>query len=142
MRDSGAVPSLFDADLAQGPKDDTLPTERYRAPKLRFLPFFKAVKEKTARAWHPEMARAYRARPGEHLGRGNRYTEVCIRVAADGAASATIVLSSGIAALDNEAVGAVERAQPYPPPPRALAPQGVAAFHFGFLYDLAARSVP
>jgi hypothetical protein len=73
----------------------------------------------------------------KRTGHGNRYTELCVRLTADGGVAVpAIFLSSGVPVLDDEAMGAIRRAQPYPPPPPLLLNQnGIVVFRFGFLYD-------
>ena len=99
--------------------------------------FFAAFRKRVGPHWHPEAVMSP-DRFGVAYGYGGRFTEVCVRVDAGGRlADATVRIGSGIEGLDREGLQALRTAQPFPPPPAALAASdGSLSFSFGFAYDV------
>jgi TonB family protein len=97
--------------------------------------FFNQVKRQVATCWNPEKE-YYRGDPkgGSY---GLRYTELLIRLTADGhLISATLVKPSGLQFLDDAAIEAFKQGQPFSnPPPLLVEADGAIQFRFGFLLD-------
>jgi TonB family protein len=72
-------------------------------------------------------------RLGAAYGYRDRDVEVCVRVDAAGRLTrAEVRTSSGLPFLDDEALRALRRAQPFPPPPAGLAAEGGLSFGYRF----------
>ena len=104
----------------------------------RAAAFFEQVKEKVARDFHPDAV-ALRADPsGALLDGKSRVIAVALRLRADGAlARAELARSSGVPALDAEALDVFHRNQPYPAPPHGMLAEGEARFTLEFRFELA-----
>jgi protein TonB len=113
-------------------------TAMVRARKSVLAAFILQVQHRVRERWNPKEAYR-RADPTMHsLTNGGRRTALELRVRSDGhLESARVAAPSGMAELDEEALAACERAQPFaPPPPEVLDPSGCLVFTFGFELDM------
>lgn len=130
-----------------GGSDDHLPEllpgtdTAVRARRSSFAAFLNQVRTQVRERWRPsEVYR--RVDPSFTLKGDGRYTVLRVRVRADGSLESTdLQARSGLAALDGEAVRAMEQAQPFPrPPAELLDSSGGVAFGFSFYLDIAVAS--
>jgi TonB family protein len=108
-----------------------------RARRWEYAGFFLELKRRVAGNWRPEEA--FRSRPpSQHLGEGEtRVTVLQISLNPDGSIKgSSIKESSGMAFLDEEAIRAVQAAQPFSAPPKGLVDprSGLVSFSFGFRF--------
>lgn len=96
----------------------------------RYASFFNRVKQAVSARWDPNgRLRAMR----RELGLVERQTLLHVTLRPDGSlVEAAVAQSSGIEALDLEAIQAFEKAQPFANPPAALVEHGAIRFAFGF----------
>jgi TonB family protein len=103
--------------------------------------FFNRVKRAVAHHWNP--AQIYRRRDpyGNIYGIRDRYTLVHVTLHTDGSLKNLKVVSpSGVDFLDEEAMGALESAQPFPNPPEEVRDKdGLIRFGFGFYFEISDR---
>jgi TonB family protein len=105
----------------------------------KFASFFNRVKRQVAEHWRPGAEYERRDPTGQIYGSGSWVTFLRIVLKPDGAlASVGIQQTSGLEFLDDAAVEAVKRGQPYPNPPSQLVDEhsGVISFKFGFYFDV------
>lgn len=106
--------------------------------EYRFAHFFNRVKREVSARWR--AVDLYRARDphGEVYGVQDRQTVLSVTLDEAGSlASVKVLQSSGIRALDLEAIEAFKRAQPFYNPPKGLAdPDGKIRFKFGFFLEI------
>lgn len=112
------------------------------AKKWNHAPFFNRVKRAVANEWHPDLVYVRNDPRGNVYGVKDRVTVLRVRLAEDGKLVGwTVMQSSGVEFLDEEAVQAFKRAQPFPNPPKALmGADGEIQFNFGFIFELSGRS--
>lgn len=103
----------------------------------RFASFFNRVKATVAAQWDPSTSIRRRDPTGDMFLWKDRYTLLTVRLRDDGQlADVWIERSSGVDFLDEEAIAAFQKAQPFPNPPRGLADaQGEIRFTFGFYLE-------
>jgi TonB family protein len=103
--------------------------------------FFEQVEERLARDWHPDAV-ALRADPSGALLDGKpRVIAVAVRLRPDGGVAVVeLARSSGVPALDAEALDVFHRNQPYPAPPVGMLAEGVARFTLEFRFELERRA--
>jgi TonB family protein len=103
----------------------------------RFASFFNRVKSTVAAQWNPSDVVRRRDPSGDMFLWKDRYTLLTVRLEDDGRlADVWIERSSGVDFLDEEAVAAFQKAQPFPNPPRGLADEnGEIRFTFGFYLE-------
>jgi TonB family protein len=108
----------------------------------RFASFFNRVKSTVAAQWDPNDVIRRRDPSGAMFLWKDRYTLLTIRLRPDGRlADVWIERSSGVDFLDEEAVAAFQKAQPFPNPPRGLADaSGEIRFSFGFYLETSSAS--
>lgn len=108
------------------PGDGTLLNTR----EWRYAAFFNRVKQAVAAKWDPNgRLRAKNRDPGFR----DRVTALHVALRPDGSlADVFVAKSCGIDELDQEAVRAFEKAQPFANPPAALVENGLIRFTFGF----------
>ncbi len=123
--EGGGAPNDDLHDVAQG--DGTFLNTR----EWKFAAFFNRVKQAVSAQWDPNGR--MRAK-GRQLGAVERKTVMHVALRPDGSIADLFVRqSSGVDELDQEAMKAFEKAQPFPNPPAALVENGFIAFEFGFL---------
>jgi len=141
----GLLPTLGPQDLErlEGSIDHVLNVPKGNKTALntreyRFAHFFNRVKREVSARWRAvEVYRAHDPR-GEVYGVQDRQTVLNITLDASGALAGVEVLqSSGVRALDLEAIEAFKRAQPFYHPPKGLVdPDGKIRFKFGFFLEI------
>lgn len=106
--------------------------------EYRFAHFFNRVKREVSERWRAiDVYRAHDPR-GQVYGVQDRQTVLNVTLDASGAlAGVEVIQSSGVRALDLEAIEAFKRAQPFYNPPKGLAdPDGKIRFKFGFFLEI------
>ena len=109
--------------------------------KWKFASFFNRMKRQVAQNWHPDVVYARRDPTGKVYGTKDRVTVLEVSLQPGGKLAKVIVIEeSGVDFLDNEAVAAFERAQPFPNPPSGLiaSSSGLITFSFGFHFQVGA----
>ena len=97
------------------------------------------MKRQVAENWRPGQEYERRDPTGQIYGTGSWVTFVRIVLKPSGElASVAIQKTSGLDFLDDVAIEAVKRGQPYPnPPPQLVDPgSGEISFRFGFFFDV------
>jgi TonB family protein len=114
-------------------------TAMVRARRSALAAFIVQVQGRVREHWSPKEV-YHRVDPTlRALTAQERRTELQLRVRSDGGLeSARVAASSGMPELDEEALAACQRAQPFAhPPPEVLDADGRLAFTFGFELDMA-----
>lgn len=110
----------------------------YNAKRWVYATFFNRMKRQVAQNWDPATVWRREDPDGTHYGFKDRVT--ALRVSLDGKGAMVkvlIVQSSGVDALDDEAIHAFQAAQPFPNPPQALVDaDGKITFDFGFYFTI------
>ena len=106
--------------------------------KWKHAPFFNRVKRQVADQWHPEMVYVRHDPNGNVYGVKDRVTVLRIHLLPDGKlAGWTVLQSSGVDFLDDEAIDAFKKAAPFPNPPKDLVESdGQIHFNFAFIFEL------
>jgi TonB family protein len=112
------------------------------AKRWKHAPFFNRVKRAVANEWHPDLVYLRHDPSGNIYGVRDRMTVLRIHLGTDGRlAGSTVVQSSGIDFLDDEAVDAFKKAQPFPNPPKELVEgDGKIHFNFAFIFELSGKT--
>lgn len=112
------------------------------AKQWKYAAFFNRVKDQVRTHWRPGEEYQKRDPNGVIYGGAGmtRHTLLRIHLNLDGSLrSVTIDHPSGVEFLDDVAIEAVKRAQPFPNPPRQIADSsGVVSFQFGFFFEVSA----
>ncbi len=99
----------------------------------KFASFFNRVKQAVSARWDPNGRVRAKDPSGRHTTYGDRVTLLQVALRPDGSiADIYVAKSCGLDWLDQEAVSAFERAQPFANPPPALVENGFIRFSFGF----------
>lgn len=125
---SGSIDALDDVDEGT---QNLLSSERFR-----FASFFNRTREMLAEHWDPNGALDRADPDGSSHGRGTRKTLLNIVLTPKGVVQKVdLVRSSGVTALDKEAIRSVHQAAPFVnPPPEMIDPAtGNIAFTFAFI---------
>ncbi len=138
-----AAPVGLNASLAGGPMNDHLKNidegdgTFLNTREFKYAAFFNRFKRDVAQKWTPWLEYSRRDPTGNIYGKKNRFTVVWITLGPDGSLQRTRVdKSSGIDFLDEEATAAIQRAAPFPNPPKALRDSvGLVEFPFGFTVE-------
>jgi TonB family protein len=106
--------------------------------KWKHAPFFNRVKRQVADEWHPEMVYVRHDPNGNVYGIKDRVTVLRIHLTPDGKLAAwTVLQSSGVDFLDDEAIDAFKKGAPFPNPPKDLVEgDGQIHFNFAFIFEL------
>ena len=106
--------------------------------KWKHAPFFNRVKRQVADEWHPELVYVRHDPNGNVYGVKDRVTVLRIHLSPDGKLAAwTVLQSSGVDFLDDEAIDAFKKAAPFPNPPKDLVESdGQIHFNFAFVFEL------
>ena len=104
----------------------------------KFAGFFNRVKQSVGMQWNPGTVLHRRDPTGNIYGEHDRYTMLSVTLSQDGSLKEVrITKSCGVEFLDEEAVKAFQRAQPFPnPPPGLLASDQSVRFQFGFFLEM------
>lgn len=121
----GGAPNDALSDLPQG--DGTYLNTR----EWKYAGFFNRVKQAVSAQWDPTGRLRSK---NKQLGIAERVTVLAVSLRPDGSvADLFVAKSSGVDDLDQEAMKAFEKAQPFANPPAALVENGFISFSFGFL---------
>lgn len=112
------------------------------AKKWKFAAFFNRIKRAVAQEWHPDELLSRHDPSGHIYGASDRTTVLKVRLQPDGRiADLEVARPSGVDFLDDEAMSAFRRAQPYDNPPSGLVDSdGFIRFRFGFIVQLSGRT--
>lgn len=104
----------------------------------KYAGFFNRVKQSVGEHWDPGTVMRRRDPSGEIYGWRDRRTIVNVTLTKNGAVEdLTVQKSCGVDFLDEEAMGAFKRAQPFQNPPSALLDaDGLIKFSFGFYLEM------
>lgn len=110
--------------------------------KWKFAAFFNRMKSQVRDEWHPDQLLSRHDPSGNIYGGKDRVTMLRVQLSLDGrVADVSVVKSSGIEFLDDEAMSAFRRAQPFSNPPEQLAePDGMIRFQFGFVVQISGHT--
>ncbi|MFA6034430.1 MAG: energy transducer TonB [Myxococcota bacterium] len=106
------------------------------AREYKYATFFNRVKRSVSQVWDPNNQLMKRDPSGSIYGQHDRLT--VLKVVLDGQGNlkqANVEKGSGLDFLDDEAVIAFKRAQPFPNPPSGLMKDGEVSFAFGFYVE-------
>jgi TonB family protein len=109
----------------------------------KFATFFNRLKRQVAQSWNPGSVIAREDPTGKVYGTEDRSTHLQVSLEPGGAViDIVIVKSSGVDALDREAIRAIRAAQPFPNPPAGLVDErsGRIVFPFGFHVQMGSRN--
>jgi TonB family protein len=128
---SGSYDGLRDIDEGE---ETLLNTKRFK-----YASFFNRVKRAVWENWHADRAYAIRDPDGKIYGVKDRQTVLKVTLRPDGSLAHVMVETPcGVDFLDDEAVSAFKKAQPFPNPPAGLvdAESKLITFRFGFLLEI------
>ncbi len=108
------------------------------AKQFKYATFFHRVKKGVSQFWNPGSVYVKRDPTGQVFGYKDRYTVLQITLNKNGSLeAATIATSSGLDFLDNEALKAFKKAEPFSNPPQGLLDDhGKIVFTFGFYFEI------
>jgi TonB family protein len=103
----------------------------------KYASFFNRVKQAVGTHWDPNSPLRQRDPTGQIYGGRDRYTLLSITLDAQGALREVHVeKSSGVDFLDEAAIAAFQKSQPFPnPPPGLLEKDNAIHFQFGFFME-------
>jgi TonB family protein len=110
--------------------------------KWKFASFFNRMKRQVAQNWHPDTVYVRRDPTGKVYGTKNRVTVLEVSLKPNGSLAKVVVAQqSGVGFLDDEAISAFHKAQPFPNPPSGLVDSGsqLITFSFGFHFQVGTR---
>lgn len=110
--------------------------------KWKFASFFNRMKRQVAQNWHPDTVYLRRDPTGKVYGTKNRVTVLEVSLRPNGSLAKVVVSQqSGVGFLDDEAISAFHKAQPFPNPPRGLVESSseLITFSFGFHFQVGSR---
>ncbi len=112
------------------------------AKKWKFAAFFNRMKSLVRGEWHPDQLLSRHDPSGNIYGAKDRVSVLRVELQLDGRVKeVSIKQSSGVEFLDEEAMSAFRRAQPFENVPQPLAdPDGVVRFNFAFIVQLSGRT--
>lgn len=112
------------------------------AKKWKFAAFFNRMKSLVRSEWHPDDLLSRKDPTGNIYGAKDRVSVLRVELKLDGRVQdVRVKQSSGVEFLDDEAMSAFRRAQPFENAPQPLAdPDGVIRFNFAFIVQLSGRT--
>ncbi len=112
------------------------------AKKTKFASFFNRMKTAVAQEWNPSAVYVQNDPSGNVYGVKDRITTLRVVLQPDGKLLDThIIQSSGVGFLDDEAVAAFKKSQPFANPPAGLVgSDGQIQFTFGFIFELSGKT--
>jgi TonB family protein len=133
-RGNGSMDYLKDVDDGE--------STALNSKKWAHAAFFNRVKRQVADQWHPDMVYVQHDPHGNVYGVKDRVTVLRVHLKPDGHMDKwTMLQSSGVDFLDDEAIHAFQKAQPFPNPPKALVESdGQIHFNFAFIFELSGRT--
>jgi TonB family protein len=109
--------------------------------EFKYATFFNRVKQSVGEHWDPSTPLRSRDPEGKIYAFKDRYTMLSVTLDTTGRIkSVSVEKSSGVEFLDDEAVAAFERSQPFPNPPPGLVDHGLVHFSFGFFLEVNSAS--
>lgn len=116
-------------------------TTMLNSKRWKFAAFFNRMKHAVAQEWKPDDVLGRHDPSGGIYGRGDRMTVLRVEIKPDGrVGELSVKKPSGVEFLDDEAMMAFKRAQPYDNPPPGLADaDGIIRFNFAFVVQLSGR---
>lgn len=114
------------------------------AKKWKFASFFNRVKRAVGDEWHPDTVYVRHDPSGNIYGVKDRVTVLRVHLRPDGKLDGLDLLQScGVGFLDEEAMAAFKRAQPFMnPPPQLKEADGLIHFSFAFIFELSGSARP
>lgn len=114
------------------------------AKKWKFASFFNRVKRAVGDEWHPDTVYVRHDPSGNIYGVKDRVTVLRVHLRPDGKLDGMDLLQScGVGFLDEEAMAAFRRAQPFMnPPPQLREADGLIHFSFAFIFELSGSARP
>jgi TonB family protein len=108
------------------------------AREWKYASYFNRIKQAVASTWDPNRALGQRDPDGKRFAYRDRYTVVSVKLDDAGSLKDVgVVKSSGVDFLDEVAMDAFRKAQPFVNPPRGLADgHGEITFNFGFYLEV------
>ena len=112
------------------------------AKKWKFAAFFNRMKRLVQGEWHPDQLLSRHDPSGRIYGAKDRVSVLRVELKLDGRVQdVSVKQSSGVEFLDEEAMSAFRRAQPFENAPQPLAdPDGVIRFNFAFIVQLSGHT--
>jgi TonB family protein len=110
--------------------------------KWKFAAFFNRMKSLVRGEWHPDQLLQRHDPTGHIYGAKDRVTVLKVELKLDGRVQdVNVKQSSGVEFLDDEAMSAFRRAQPFENAPQPLAdPDGIIRFSFAFVVQLSGKT--
>jgi TonB family protein len=132
---TGAPPNDYVKDVPKG--ESTLLNSR----EFKYATFFHRVRRGVSDHWNPGDVYLRRDPYGNIYGVKDRYTVLNVVLDNQGELTdVSVVRSSGVGFLDDEAVSAFKGASPFPNPPQGLQEDdGSIRFQFGFYFEIGER---
>ena len=143
------TPAMLDRAIGQGSGSmdylknlDDGDATALNAKKFKFASFFNRVKRQVQPEWNPSTVYVRHDPSGNVYGVKDRVTVLRVHLAPDGKLiGSNVVTSSGVDFLDDEAVAAFTRSQPYGNPPKELVEtDGQIHFTFAFIFELSGKT--
>ena len=108
------------------------------AREWKYASYFNRIKQAVSNTWDPNRALGLRDPDGKRFAYRDRYTVLTVKLDDAGSLKdVEVVKSSGVDFLDEVAMDAFKRAQPFVNPPRGLADgHGEITFNFGFYLEV------
>jgi TonB family protein len=105
--------------------------------EFKYATFFNRVKQSVGEHWDPSTPLRSRDPEGKIYAYKDRSTLLTVTLDTTGRlVRVSVSKSCGVDFLDDEAVAAFERAQPFPNPPPGLVDNGLVRFNFGFFLEV------
>ncbi|MSP62272.1 MAG: energy transducer TonB [Myxococcales bacterium] len=112
------------------------------AKKFKYASFFNRVKRAVSEEWHPDLVYVRHDPSGNVYGTRDRVTVLRVHLHPGGKLqTVNVIQASGVEFLDDEAIDAFRRAQPFVNPPTQLVDaDGLIHFNFGFIFELSGQT--
>ena len=109
--------------------------------RWEYASYFNSLKDQVRKQWNPAELYRQRDPDGTVYAQQDRYTLLQVRINEDGSLAAVwVVHTCGLDWLDETALEAFRKAQPFALPPHTLLrPNGIVEFIFGFFFDAKQR---
>ncbi|MEO6952792.1 MAG: energy transducer TonB [Polyangia bacterium] len=143
------TPAMLDRAIGQGSGSmdylknmDDGDSTALNAKKFKFASFFNRVKRQVQQEWNPATVYVRHDPTGNVYGVKDRVTVLRVNLSPAGdLIGSNVVSSSGVDFLDDEAVSAFKRSQPYGNPPKELVEaDGQIHFTFAFIFELSGKT--
>ncbi len=105
--------------------------------EFKYASFFNRMKRGVSQQWRPIPEYRRRDPTGHVYGKKSRVTVLRVVLTAEGGLKdVEVARSSGLDFLDNEAISAFRRAEPFPNPPKGLVDNGTELIDFPFAFHI------